>query len=64
MFDQETNLVEVAALARLLVAERSLRDNMISAQRKRRLEFLPGKVAPLLKNIVCELSATFCLGRA
>ncbi|MEY2558432.1 MAG: hypothetical protein QOE34_1857 [Verrucomicrobiota bacterium] len=64
MFDQETKLVEVAALARLLVADRSLRDNMISAQRKRRLEFLPGKVAPLLKNIVRELSATFCLRRA
>lgn len=55
MFDDKSDLLELAALARLLIVDSVLREQMIRAQGKRRLKFLPDKTALLLKDIVRKL---------
>jgi glycosyltransferase involved in cell wall biosynthesis len=55
MLNEKTDLAAVAALARVLVVDSALRDTMISAQRKRRVDFLPDKIAPLLNDIARQL---------
>jgi glycosyltransferase involved in cell wall biosynthesis len=58
MFNEKTDLAALAALARILVVDLGIRDPMIQAQRKRRLDFLPDKIAPLLNDIARQLCPT------
>ncbi|HEX8281031.1 MAG TPA: glycosyltransferase, partial [Chthoniobacterales bacterium] len=52
MFTEKDDQVEVAAMVRLLVTDHALREKVIRAQRKRRVDFLPAQVAPRLENLV------------
>ncbi len=52
MFTAKNDLAAVAALARLLVTDSSLREKMVRAQRERRLVFLPNRTRPFLNDIV------------
>jgi len=51
LITNKEHLPEVAALTRLMVVDFSLRDTMVRGQRNRRLEFLPDKVAILLREV-------------
>lgn len=55
MFDQKEDLGEIAALARVLTVDRSTRERIFKAQRKRRLAYLPDKAVPLLEQLVKQL---------
>ena len=55
MFNSKDDLVSVAALAKLLVRDHVLREKIISAQRKRRMDFLPEKVWPYLDRLIAVM---------
>jgi glycosyltransferase involved in cell wall biosynthesis len=55
MFTKKDDLPQVAALAHFLVTDSTLRQKIIQAQRRRRTEFLPDKVLPILTNLVDKL---------
>ena len=52
MFNSKEDLTSVAALAKLLVRDGVLREKVIRAQRKRRMDFLPEKVLSGLDAII------------
>lgn len=56
MFTSKENWEELAAMARLLVADQVLRDKLVRAQRLRRLHFLPAQVRPILFEIAGKLA--------
>ena len=56
MFSSKDDLPALAAFAHVLVTDSTLRENLVRAQRKRRLEFLPNKVLP----VVMEMIDTLC----
>jgi glycosyltransferase involved in cell wall biosynthesis len=55
MFTSKTDMESLAALAHLVVTDRKLREAIITAQRQRRLAFLPEEVSPLVLKIAREL---------
>lgn len=55
MFTAKDDMPALAALAHLLVTDSALRDKLVRAQRKCRVEFLPEKVLPVLVDIVAKL---------
>ncbi len=57
MFCNKENLSELAALAHVIAHDRSLREKIIHAQRKRRLQFLSAKIVPRLHQLTGELLA-------
>ena len=57
MFSTKEDLPQLAAFARLLTTDRSLREKLTRAQRLRRLDFIPSKVRPVLTSMVDELLA-------
>jgi len=52
MFTCKDDLSRVAALARLLVADESLRRKVVEAQRRRREDFLPRSVRPCFEKLL------------
>jgi len=52
MFNTKNDLVEVAALAKLLVKDKPLKSKVISAQRKRRENFLTTAVIQKLNDLI------------
>ena len=57
MFTSKNELVMVAALAKLLVRDNSLRSKIIKAQQRRRNNFLPEVVHAHLNNLIFKLEA-------
>jgi len=55
MFSDKGDLPALAALAHLLVTDSALGQKLIRAQRKRRLEFLPEKVLPVVMKMIDRL---------
>ncbi|HYJ06856.1 MAG TPA: glycosyltransferase [Chthoniobacterales bacterium] len=55
MFTDKKDMPGLAALAHLVVTDPELREKLVLAQRKRRLEFLPEKVSPVLMEMVGRL---------
>lgn len=55
MFTDKDDMPALAALAHLVVKDPALREKLVRAQRRRRLEFLPGKVLPILMDMVGKL---------
>jgi glycosyltransferase involved in cell wall biosynthesis len=55
MFTDKDDVASVAAAAHLLVSDRELRRKSITAQRRRRVEFLPEKVGGYLLELVKQL---------
>ena len=55
MFTSKDDLVMVAALAKLLVRDHSLRSKIIKAQRQRRNHFLPDVVCDRLSDLVLKI---------
>jgi hypothetical protein len=55
LFTHKKDLSLIAALARAIIVDRSLREKIIKAQRKRRLEFLPRRVLPKLHALIDAL---------
>jgi glycosyltransferase involved in cell wall biosynthesis len=58
MFSDKSDLGAVAALARLLITDLELHEKVIQAQRSRRIEFLPEKVRPVLRQLIEKLVGT------
>jgi glycosyltransferase involved in cell wall biosynthesis len=56
MFTRKDDWPQLAAFAHSLVADAALRDKLIRAQRTRRLQFLPGKVLPVVRKMIAKLS--------
>ena len=52
MFNAKEDMTSVAALAKLLVRDQELREKVLRAQRKRRVDFLPEKVLPKLDALI------------
>ena len=48
MFTDKGDLHAVAAMASLLLSDRTLRQRLINAQRRRRAQFLPEQIRPLV----------------
>ncbi|MEY2565055.1 MAG: hypothetical protein QOH88_3248 [Verrucomicrobiota bacterium] len=57
MFSDKSDLAAVAALAYDLVHDAQRREKVIASQQKRRLDYLPRKLAPLLEKLAVQLSA-------
>lgn len=55
MFTHKNDMPSLAALAQLLVTNVALREELIRAQRRRRLAFLPENVLPILVEMVTKL---------
>jgi glycosyltransferase involved in cell wall biosynthesis len=55
MFSSKDDLPALAAFAHILVTDAALRENLIRAQRKRRLEFLPNEVLPVVMEMIARL---------
>ena len=55
MFSRKDDFGGLAACARLLITDRALRAKLIRAQRKRRLDFLPGAVLPAMREMIENL---------
>jgi glycosyltransferase involved in cell wall biosynthesis len=55
MFTDKNDMPALAALAHLLVKGSALRETLVRAQRRRRLEFLPEKVLPVLMDLIGKL---------
>jgi glycosyltransferase involved in cell wall biosynthesis len=55
MFTHKKYPALVASLARILISDRNLREKIIKAQRKRRLDFLPRHVWPKLHSLIDAL---------
>ncbi|MBE9166037.1 glycosyltransferase family 4 protein [Pleurocapsales cyanobacterium LEGE 06147] len=58
MFNTKNDLVKVAALAKLLVKDESLKSKVISAQRKRRETFFTTAVIQKLDNLILMMEKT------
>lgn len=58
MFTDKKDMPALAALAHLLVTDSALKEKLVQAQRRRRLEFLPEKVLPVLMDMVAKLFAS------
>jgi glycosyltransferase involved in cell wall biosynthesis len=58
MFADKGNLTELAALAHLTVTDRELRGKIIAAQRRQRETFLPGKIVPIVAQVVDAMRAS------
>ncbi|WP_017319089.1 glycosyltransferase [Mastigocladopsis repens] len=59
MFTSKDDFVQVAALAKLLVKDKSLRAKVIAAQRKRRVFFTQLSVNQYLSNLILKLEENF-----
>ncbi len=55
MFNTKTDLVQVAALAKLLVKDRVLQSKVINAQRRRRESFTPQAVSESLTKLILKM---------
>jgi glycosyltransferase involved in cell wall biosynthesis len=55
MFTNKSNLEAITALAFLLVQQPDLRNRVIQAQRKRRVQFLPDVIRPLLSQLLARM---------
>ncbi len=55
MFTTKDDLVQVAALAKLLVVDKSLRSKVIKAQRRRREYFTEAVVIKPLKELILKM---------
>jgi len=55
MFNTKEDVTSVAALAKLLVRDEELREKVLRAQRKRRIDFLPEKVLPKLDALIAMM---------
>jgi glycosyltransferase involved in cell wall biosynthesis len=55
MFTDKGDLDAVAAMASLLLCDRTLRQRLIDAQRRRRAQFLPEQIRPLLFHLLGQL---------
>jgi glycosyltransferase involved in cell wall biosynthesis len=55
MFSEKDDPAGLAACARLLITDPTLRAKLIRAQRQRRLDFLPGAVLPAMKEMIDNL---------
>jgi glycosyltransferase involved in cell wall biosynthesis len=55
MFTSKDNLIQVAALAKIIVKDEILRSKIISAQRQRRNDFLPDLVYVKLNKLVSKM---------
>jgi glycosyltransferase involved in cell wall biosynthesis len=62
MFTSKEDWPELAAFAHLMVTTDPLREKIIAAQRRRRVEFLPEKISPLLFGMVKKLGLPASLG--
>lgn len=60
MFNNKEDLVQVAALAKLLVKDRALQSKVISAQRRRRESFTPQAVSENLSRLILKMEE-FCI---
>jgi glycosyltransferase involved in cell wall biosynthesis len=56
-FSSKEDPAELAAFAHLLIEDNETRQKLIGAQRKRRVDFLPAKISPLLFRMVEKLSS-------
>jgi glycosyltransferase involved in cell wall biosynthesis len=56
MFTDKGDLHAVAAMASLLITDRTLRQRLIDAQRRRRAQFLPEHIRPLVFHLLGRLS--------
>jgi glycosyltransferase involved in cell wall biosynthesis len=52
LFTEKKNFKELAAAARLMIHDADLRWNIVAAQNRRRTDFLPEHIAPLLEQLV------------
>lgn len=57
LFDSKDNPEEPAALARLLVHNKTLRGDVLAAQAERRQDFLPAHVLPALDSLLFRMAA-------
>jgi len=57
-FNSKSDLVNLAALAFLLVSDSDFRAPVIAAQRRQRERFLPQRVLPILSELVSRLATT------
>jgi len=55
MFNSKDNLLEIAALVKILVRDTDLRRKLLKAQRKRREDFLPSAIYPKLDKLIDRL---------
>jgi glycosyltransferase involved in cell wall biosynthesis len=55
LFSHKDDLPELAAFAHVLATDPTVREKLIRAQRKRRLEFLPNKVLPVMMRMIDKL---------
>jgi hypothetical protein len=56
-FSEKNDLPELALCAHVLISDAALREKVLQAQRRRRVDFLPEKVAPVLTDMVNRLGA-------
>ncbi len=59
MFNSKEDLVQVAALAKLLVKDRSLKNQIIKGQKVRREDFSPAVVGEKLQHLILNLEANY-----
>ncbi|RUT14356.1 hypothetical protein DSM107010_03870 [Chroococcidiopsis cubana SAG 39.79] len=59
MFTNKENLIEIAALAKILVKDNPLREKVITAQRQQRNKFSPPAVIEKLNKIVLMMEENF-----
>ena len=57
LFKSKEDLKAVAALAKLMVHDKPLRKMVIEAQRKRRSDFLPERIWPLLSELISRIES-------
>lgn len=57
MFQTKDSLVDLAAAAHLIVTDNNLSHQIVAAQRKTRLRYLPGQVAPALSKLAARLTS-------
>ena len=55
MFTDKSDLRELAALARVVIKDRDVREKMIAAQRRQRQTFLPDRIMPRIAEIANRL---------
>jgi glycosyltransferase involved in cell wall biosynthesis len=57
MFSSKDDPAQLAAAAHLIIHDVALREKLIAAQRRRRADFLPARVRPVLMRMVEQLTA-------
>ena len=57
MFKTKNDLVSVAALAKLLIRDPKLKSNVLTAQGKRRKDFLPESVWPMFEELIEKMNS-------